>query len=92
MFRGFSAKLAASVNEQTLRRPSVVLRKGQMFSNQPSKLKSILLPTSNLTASGAGNVGLGSAIQEPADASIPSPIVINIEFDNGVRQLVKGIP
>lgn len=92
LFRGFSAKLAASVNEQTLRRPSVVLRKGQLFSNQPSKLKSIILPTSNLTASGAGNVGLGSAIQEPADASIPSPIVINIEFDNGVRQLVKGIP
>lgn len=92
LFRGFSAKLLASVNEQTLRRPSVVLRKGQIFSNQPSKLKSILLPTSNLTASGAGNVGLGSAIQEPVDPGIPTPIVINVEFDNGVRQLVKGIP
>lgn len=92
LFRGFSAKLAATVDEQILRRPSVVLRKGQWFSNQPSKLKSILLPASHLTASGAGNVGLGSAIQEPVDPGTPTPIVINVEFDNGVRQLVTGTP
>lgn len=91
LFRGFSSTGTTAV-EQLLRRPFVVLRKGQLFSNQPSKLKSIILPTTNVTAAGAGGVGLGTAMQEPTDASTAAAIVIAVDFDNGVRQLVKGIP
>ncbi len=66
------------------RRPFLRLRKGQLFSNQTSAIKTILLPTSNLTASGAGCTGRGRAIGKNGD------FVINVDFANGVRQAMKG--
>jgi hypothetical protein len=66
-----------------LRRPYLRLRKGQLFDNQPSKIKSISLPTTNMAASGAGSIGRGRAISG-------STIVFTVEFDNGVRQIMKG--
>jgi hypothetical protein len=66
-----------------LRRPYLRLRKGQLFDNQPSKIKSISLPTTNMAASGAGSMGRGRAISG-------STIVFTVEFDNGVRQIMRG--
>ncbi len=66
-----------------LRRPYLRLRKGQLFDNQPSKIKSISLPITNMAASGAGSMGRGRAISG-------STIVFTVEFDNGVRQIMQG--
>lgn len=92
LFRGAS-HISVSPTRDTLRRPFLILRKGQLFENQPSKVKSFSLPTTHLTAAGAGATGLGSAMQE----ALLGPgefrdIALSIEFDNGVRQLMKGRP
>jgi hypothetical protein len=68
----------------TLRRPSLFLRKGALYDNQPSKIKSMSLPLSNITVSGAGGTGRGRAVSNSAN------IVITVEFDYGVRQIMKG--
>lgn len=91
LFRGYSGYPATQA-EQTLRRPIMSLRKGQLFDNQPSKIKSILLPATGMTASGAGATGLGMAIQEPASAKVVQNVVITVEFENGVRQVMAGYP
>ncbi|MCX6853815.1 MAG: hypothetical protein NTV80_02800, partial [Verrucomicrobia bacterium] len=72
-----------TVSGLPLRRPYLRLRKGQLFENQPSKIKSISLPTTNMAASGAGSIGRGPAISG-------STIVFTAEFDNGVRQIMQG--
>lgn len=72
-----------TVSGLPLRRPYLRLRKGQLFENQPSKIKSISLPTTNMAASGAGSIGRGRAISG-------STIVFTAEFDNGVRQIMQG--
>lgn len=92
LYRGYSFRSLTSTAHQSLRRPFLVLRKGQLFDNQPGRLKSISLPTSNVQVSGAGNVGLGTAIQEPTGNGTPSPVVIALDFENGVHQLMKGVP
>ncbi len=92
LFRGFSALPAIGSSDQTLRRPQLCLRKGELFDNQPSKLKSMTLPSNNRTPSGAGGVGLGTCMQQPASPATPAPMVIAIDYDNGVHQIVKGIP
>jgi FG-GAP repeat len=68
----------------TLRRPMLYLRKGALYDNQPSKIKSLSLPSTNITASGAGCTGRGRAISWNQD------FVITVEFENGVRQIMKG--
>jgi hypothetical protein len=78
MFTGNVGRLPA------LRLPMLRLRKGQLFDNQPSKVKSISLPTGNVTAGGAGCTGRGRAISYGRD------FVFTVEFDNGVRQVMKG--
>lgn len=90
LFRGRASLAIASALEEPLLRPSPVLRKGELFSNQSSKLKSISLPVGNITASGASSTGLGSAIQY--SFLTPGNIVLTLEFDNGLRQIMKGIP
>jgi hypothetical protein len=73
-----------TTTQAALRRPFLRLRKGQLFDNQPGKVKSISLPTGNITTGGAGSTGRGHAI---------SPVqgfVFVAEFDNGVRQIMKG--
>jgi outer membrane protein assembly factor BamB len=89
LFQGASS-LPVTATTDTLRSPYLVLRKGQLFDNQPSKVKSFSLPTTNLTASGAGATGLGRAIQEGTDPSVITETAIVVEFDNGVRQIMKG--
>jgi hypothetical protein len=89
LFQGASSLPVTSTTD-TLRRPYLVLRKGQLFDNQPSKVKSFSLPASNLTAGGAGATGLGKAIQEGTDPAVITESVIVVEFDNGVRQIMKG--
>lgn len=68
----------------TLRRPFLRLRKGQLYENQPSRIKSISLPTTHITASGAGGTGRGHAI------SWNGYLAITVEFDNKVRQIMFG--
>lgn len=70
--------------QAALRRPHLALRKGQLWDNQPSRIKSILLPKSSTTASGAGGTGRGRAISRNGD------FVITVEFENGFRQVMKG--
>jgi hypothetical protein len=89
LFQGASS-LPVTATTDTLRRPYLVLRKGQLFNNQPSKVKSFSLPANNLTAGGAGATGLGKAIQEGTDPTAINDSVIVVEFDNGVRQIMKG--
>lgn len=92
LFRGFSRKVLATVAEQLLRRPALVLRKGQIFDNQPGKVLSIALPSSSVTASGAGATGRGRAIQSTTNVSEATKVVVTISFTNGVVQVMKGIP
>jgi FG-GAP repeat len=68
----------------THRRPRLLLRKGVQYDNQPSPIKSLSLPTTNITPSGAGATGRGRAI------SWDGQFVITVEFNNGVRQIMKG--
>lgn len=91
LLRGYSHADITS-GQSSLRRPSTVLRKGTLYSNQPSKLKSISLPTGNITAGGAGTTGLGSAMSRAGSSATASNIVLTLEFENGVRQVMKGIP
>ena len=67
----------------TLRRPFLFLRKGQVYENQPGKIRSISLPVADVPASGVGGTGRGRAISE-------FYIAVTIEFDNNVRQIMKG--
>ncbi len=71
-------------DQSPLRRPFLRLRKGQLFDNQPSKVKSISLPTSSVTASGAGSTGRSRAM------SYSNNLAFTVEFDNGVRQIMRG--
>lgn len=73
-----------STTEVQLRRPFLRLRKGQLFDNQPGRVKSISLPTGNVTSSGAGGTGRGRAI------AWNFRFAFVVEFDNGVRQVMKG--
>ena len=91
LFRGASSKVVTA-STQVLRRPVLVLRKGFLFDNQPSKVKSITLPANLLPASGAGTTGLGSAIQETSGITQAGKIALVIDFENGVRQIMNGIP
>jgi len=68
----------------TLRRPFLFLRKGQVYDNQPGHIRSISLPVANVPASGVGSTGRGRAISWLYD------FVVTIEFDNNVRQIMKG--
>lgn len=72
-----------TTNGFALRRPFLRLRKGQLFDNQPSKIKSISLPATNVAASGAGSIGRGRALAT-------GWIIFTVEFDNGVRQIMEG--
>lgn len=74
-----------STTQAALRRPFLRMRKGQLFDNQPSKVKSIYLPSSSVTASGAGGTGRGRAL------SWTGQFTFTVEFDNGIRQIMKGL-
>ena len=73
-----------TTTQAALRRPFLRLRKGQLFDNQPGKVKSISLPTGNITSGGAGSTGRGHAI------AWNNSFVFVAEFDNGVRQIMRG--
>lgn len=91
LFRS-EASIGVIADPQVKRRPNLILRKGFLFDNQPSKVRSIGLPTKNLTAAGAGATGLGSCMQETLGNHLPRNLALFIDFDNGVRQLMNGIP
>ncbi|MDB6139564.1 MAG: hypothetical protein JWO94_2636, partial [Verrucomicrobiaceae bacterium] len=84
LFTGIDNLYNNAAEQAPLRRPVLRLRKGQLFDNQPGHVRSISLPTTNLTASGAGGTGRGHAL------SSFSNLAIVVEFDNGVRQVMKG--
>lgn len=65
--------------------PSLYLRKGWTFDNQPGKVRSISLPTTNIPPSGVGCTGRGRSISWDGD------FAITVEFDNGARQIMKGL-
>ena len=92
LFSGYSHKDANVFEDQFLRRPMAVLRKGELFAGQTSRLKSISLPTGNLTAAGAGSTGMSTAIKRSGGSVAASNIVVTLEFENGVRQIMKGTP
>ncbi|MCX6854750.1 MAG: hypothetical protein NTV80_07575 [Verrucomicrobia bacterium] len=92
LFRGASSLLPVTLTTDALRHPYLILRKGQSFNNQPSKVKSFSLPTTNMTASGAGATGLGRAIRETTTPSEIPELALVVEYDNGVRQVMVGRP
>lgn len=73
-----------STTQATLRRPFLRVRKGQLFDNQPGKVKSITLPANSVTAAGAGNTGRGHSL------SWIGTFAFTVEFENGVRQIMRG--
>lgn len=91
LFRGASSLPVTAITD-ALRHPYLILRKGQIYNNQPSKVKSFSLPTTNLTVAGAGATGLGRAIRETVTESEVPEISLIVEYDNGVRQVMKGRP
>jgi hypothetical protein len=89
LFRGQSATTAASANHSVLRKPVPVLRKGELFDNQPSPVKSISIRTNSRTPGGAGCVGLASTINGAA-ANSPTQIAFVLTYENGNTRLVRG--
>jgi hypothetical protein len=92
LFRGTTRKDAPTLNERYLRRPVSILRKGDLYTDRPSRIKSISLPTTNLSPAGAGCTGLSTAMQQTNGGVIPNNIVLTVEFENRARQIMKGIP
>ncbi len=73
-----------STTDSQFCRPFLRLRKGQLFDNQPGKVKSIFLTANSLTASGAAGTGRGRAISYIRD------MAFTVEFENGIRQIMRG--
>lgn len=73
-----------TTNQSALRRPFLRLRKGQTFDNQPGKLLTLSLPTSNITASGAAGTGRGQCM------SNAGYFALTVGFENGAIHVVKG--
>ena len=91
LFRGHSAATLTSSAHQVLRKPVPVLRKGDLFDNQTSPVKSISITTNSRTAAGAGGVGLASMI-DTASTNSPAKIIFVITYENGSTRLVRGNP
>jgi WD40 repeat protein len=89
LFTGTAYGRGNTTTQVALRRPVLRLRKGDSYDNQPSKVKSISLPTTSVTASGAGGTGRGRALNY-SNTTGRSQFAFVVEFDNGVRQIVKG--
>ena len=89
LFQGTGRITSPTIGDQVRRRPVLALRKGALYDNQPSKLKSISF-SSGQTPSGAANVGLGRVIQEGGGTAIFPNVVLTLDFANGVRQVMKG--
>jgi hypothetical protein len=91
----FRCHTATTVNdnydEQFLRSPYPILRKGVLHSGQPKALKSFSLPTNTRHSSGAGSIGLGTIVGGN-DSSNPGPMMSTLVFDNGVTQAAYGTP
>ena len=92
LFRGHSAATLTSAAHQVLRKPVPVLRKGDLFDNQPSPVKSISITTNSRTAAGAGGVGLASMINTGSNTNDPGKIIFVITYENGSTRLVRGYP
>jgi hypothetical protein len=92
LLRGYSYRSANTSAEQDYRLPVPVLRKGQLYNNHPGKLRSMKLSSANLSASGAGNASLGCSIQTGGIPWYPSNIVLQVQFDNNVTEIVRGVP
>lgn len=91
LFRGHSKAPLASIQDQPIRLPYPILRKGILFDDQPGKLQSFSLPANNRSLSGAGNIGLGTVLQA-SSATGSTRLVSTLVFDNGVTQVGAGAP
>jgi hypothetical protein len=82
----YAAILSAGnpATQAILRRPALRLRKGQLFENQPGRVKSISLPAGGITPWGAGGTGRGTGI------AWIGYLALVVEFENGARQVVRG--
>jgi hypothetical protein len=92
LFHGYSRITLPNANHYPLRQPYMVLRKGQLYDNQPSPLLSIALAAGTRTAGGAGTCGLGSAIESGGGLSTPGRFAAVITYGNKVQQVVVGTP
>ena len=84
LFCGQAVNVGNPTSLVTLRRPILYLRKGQLFENQPSPVRSISLPVTNITPGGFGGTGRGRAI------SWNGYFTVTVEFANGIRQIMRG--
>lgn len=92
LFRGHSAATLSSAAHSVLRKPVPVLRKGDLFDNQPAPVQSIALSPNTRTAGGAGGVGLANAIDLGSNTNSPAKIVFTLNYANGQSRLVRGRP
>ena len=69
-------------NQSKLKQPVLSLRKGQLYSNQPSPIKSISLPSTSINAVGAGGTGRAHAL------AWDNTLTVIVDFANGLRQVV----
>ena len=90
MFTGYTNPNHTDAALNVIRHPRLLFRKGSIYDNQPSPIKSFSLPASNLPPSGAGGTGLNCALAP--SSTIQGRIVLTIEFANGVRQIMTGLP
>ncbi len=91
LFRGHSKAPLSAANQRLMRLPYPILRKGTLFAGQTSRLKSFNLPANTRSPSGAGNIGLGSAIQGSSNTASTALTSILV-FENGSTQVAAGTP
>ena len=92
LFRGHSAATLSTAAHSVLRKPVPVLRKGDLFDNQPAPVKSIVLSPNTRTVGGAGGVGLANVIDLGSNTNSPAKIVFTVNYENGQSRLVRGFP
>jgi hypothetical protein len=85
----FTGNTGVPVARAALRRAFLKLRKGTLYQSpagSTTTLKSLSLPASAFDATGAGAKGLGQPI------NLSGEMVLPVLFDNGVKELMTGVP
>jgi hypothetical protein len=87
LFRGHSRADLNSLAAQSLRKPYLALRKGFWIGlNTP--ITSFTLPENHTSKGGAGAVGLGRALQQPANVHVGGPFITTLTLGNPSRAYV----
>jgi hypothetical protein len=80
--------LGNATDLSALRRPTLKLRKGSLVNNDASatSIRSMAFASAGTDATGAGNKGLAQSIEAGGT------LALKVQFNNGVTELLRGIP